>query len=175
MKPIGESPAVVLYNPKYPHNVGAVLRSCAAFGMKQLWFTGERAQDQWEAARRIPREERLRDYASVQLRKGEGRFLDTEFPEGTVPVAVEVHPGAEVLTYFEHPENAVYVFGPEDGSLPRGILTACHRVVILPSDHCLNLATAVSCTLMHRRMQRQLAGLEAVRPASAMMLEPRRG
>ena len=54
MNAIGEAPSVVLYNPKYPHNVGAVLRSCAAFGMKQLWFTGERAQSQWEAARRIP-------------------------------------------------------------------------------------------------------------------------
>ena len=173
METQGRSPSVVLYDPKYPHNVGAVLRSCAAFGMAQLWFTGDRAEAAWQAARRIPREERLRDYRSVEIRKGEGRFLST-FPAGTVPVAVEVHPGAEVLTYFEHPENAVYVFGPEDGSLPRGILTACHRVIIIPSDHCLNLATAVSCTLMHRRMQRQLAGLEEVRPAAEMMLEPRR-
>jgi tRNA(Leu) C34 or U34 (ribose-2'-O)-methylase TrmL len=168
----GQTPAVVLYDPKYPHNVGAVLRSCAALGARQLWFTGDRAQSAWESARRIPREERLRDYSSVEILKGEGRFLD-RFPAGTVPVAVEVHPGAEVLTYFEHPENAVYLFGPEDGSLPRGILTACHRVVIIPSDHCLNLATAVSGVLLHRRIQRQLAGLEDVRPAAEMMLEPR--
>lgn len=169
----GETPAVVLHDPKYPNNIGMVHRACAAFGVRQLWYTGERAESAWESARRIPREERMRDYGSVKICRGEGRFLD-RFPPGTVPVAVEVHPGAEVLTYFQHPEDAVYVFGPEDGSLPRGILTACHRVVIIPSDHCLNLATAVTGILLHRRLQRQLAGLEEVRPADEMMLSPRR-
>jgi tRNA(Leu) C34 or U34 (ribose-2'-O)-methylase TrmL len=168
----GQTPAVALYNPKYPHNVGGAFRACGVFGARQLWYVGERAESVWQAERRIPREERHRDYKDVELVKGSGRFLD-EFPAGTVPVAVEVHPGAEVLTYFEHPANAVYVFGPEDGSLPRGILTACHRVVIIPSDHCLNLASAVACVLMHRRMQRQVSGLEQVRPASEMMLEER--
>lgn len=173
MKVAGRTPAVVLHDPKYANNVGMTYRACAAFAVEQLWYTGDRAESAWEAARRIPREERLRDYGSVKIHKGEGRFLD-KFPAGTVPVAVEVHPGAEVLTYFEHPENAVYLFGPEDGSLSRGVLTACHRIVIIPSDHCLNLATAVTTVLAHRRMQRQVAGLEEVRAAAEMMLAPRR-
>jgi len=172
MKPRGVTPAVALYDPKYPHNVGGAYRACAAFGVTQLWYTGDRAERQWTADHRIPREERHRDYKSVSLVKGGPRFLD-EFPAGTVPVAVEVHPGAEIMTYFEHPDNAVYVFGPEDGSLPRGLLTACHRVIIIPSDHCLNLASAVSCVLMHRRITRQLAGREEVRPANLTMLEAR--
>ena len=175
METAGKTPAVTLWNPKFSRNLGMALRSCAALGVTQLWYTGDRVEADWNPGRRqrLPREERLRDYRSTEVIKGEGRFLD-QFPGGTVPVAVEVHPGAEVLTFFEHPENAVYVFGPEDGSVPRGVLTACHRVVIIPTDHCLNLATAVTTVLAHRRMQRQAAGLEAVRPAAEMMLEPRR-
>jgi tRNA(Leu) C34 or U34 (ribose-2'-O)-methylase TrmL len=169
----GKTPAVLLHDPKFPRNVGNVLRACAAFGVTQLWYTGDRAESAWRADTRIPREERHRAYKSVDLLKGdEHRPLDV-FPAGVVPVAVEVHRSAEVLTYFEHPEEAVYIFGPEDGSLPRGLLTAVHRIIIIPSDHCLNLAAAVSCVLMHRRMQRQAAGLEAVRPATEMMLEGR--
>ena len=172
----GLVPAVALWDPKFSRNVGMTHRVCAAFGVPQLWYTGDRAESDWHSGRRgrqrLPREERLRDYRSCEVIKGEGRFLD-QFPPGTVPVAVEVHPGAEVLTFFQHPEHAVYVFGPEDGSLPRGILEPCHRIVVIPSDHCLNLATAVTTVLAHRRMQRQVAGLEEVRPAAEMMLEPR--
>jgi tRNA(Leu) C34 or U34 (ribose-2'-O)-methylase TrmL len=173
MNRAGKTPAVLLHDPKYAANVGNVVRACAAFGVNQLWYTGDRAEREWLDARRIPREERYRWYRKVELAKAPDRFTGI-FPGGTVPVAVEVHPSAEVLSLeWEHPENALYVFGPEDGSLPRGVLTACHRIIILPSDHCLNLAAAVSCVLMHRRMSRQFAGLEAVRPASGMMLEGR--
>jgi hypothetical protein len=49
----------------------------------------------------------------------------------------------------------------------------CHRFLIIPSDHCLNLAAAVSCVLMHRRIQRQLLGLEPILPAYETMQEER--
>lgn len=170
----GKTPAVLLYDPKRAANVGNAVRACAAFGVGQLWYYGTRAESEWMAASRIPREERTRYGQKVALlRAPEPRPLSV-FPPGTVPVAVEVHRTAEVLSLdWEHPEEAVYVFGPEDGSLPRSIQLACHRRIILPSDHCLNLAAAVSCTLLHRRMHRQFYGLETVRPASEMMLEDR--
>jgi tRNA(Leu) C34 or U34 (ribose-2'-O)-methylase TrmL len=163
----GRTPAVVLVNPKYPRNVGGAYRSCAALGAEQLWYTGDRAAAQWEAEGRLPREERLRAYRHVELIRGEGRFL-RQFPGATI-VAVEVDPGAQVLTYFEHPDEAVYVFGPEDGTLPKGIRTACHQFVIIPSDTALNLYSAVTSILLHRRITRQLAGLEPVLPAYATM------
>lgn len=158
---------MVLIDPKYPHNVGGAYRVSAAFDVKQLWYTGTRAETQWRADGRLPREERLRAHRHVGLYRGEGRFLG-QFPGATI-VAVEVHPTAEVLTYFEHPENAVYVFGPEDGSIPKGIRNACHRFVVIPSDTALNLYSAVTSILLHRRITRQLAGLEPVRPAYAAM------
>ena len=166
---IGRTPAVVLIDPKYPHNVSGVYRAAAAFGVEQVWYTGGRAQAGWESEGRLPREERLSRYAHVDLVKGTGRFLRA-FPREAVVVAVEVHPTAEVLAHFEHPENAVYVFGPEDGSLPKGIRTVCHRFVIIPSDVPLNLYSAVTSVLVHRRVTRQLAGLEPIRDPYATVM-----
>lgn len=168
---MGKPPAVALVNPKYGHNVAGVLRACSAFGIGQMWITGERAIKDWEGRGRLPREERLRAYGDVEVCAGD-YFYDAFGPDVT-PVAVEVQRNAVPLTYFEHPEKALYVFGPEDGSLSGSQLHQCHQFVIIPSDHCLNLATAVTTVLAHRRMTRQLAGLEEVRPSFATMKKDR--
>jgi tRNA(Leu) C34 or U34 (ribose-2'-O)-methylase TrmL len=163
--------SVILMNPKYPHNVGAALRACAAFDADKLLVTGDRAQ--WEVTgkgQRLPREERMKQYnQKVELIRNDRPF---DLVSG-VPIAVEVSPTAEPLATFTHPENAVYVFGPEDGSVPKVARRFCHRFIIIPSDHCLNLAAAVSCVLMHRRIQRQLLGLEEILPAYETMQEER--
>jgi tRNA(Leu) C34 or U34 (ribose-2'-O)-methylase TrmL len=150
---IGQTPAVVLVDPKYPHNVGSVVRTAACFGVPQVWYTGTRAREQWQHAKRLPREERMPQWTDkVRIIQGRGRFLG-EFGPDAVPVCVEVHPSAEDLTYFEHPPNAVYIFGPEDGGLDKGIKSACHRFLVVPSDGPLNLAVTVGVVLAHRRMQ----------------------
>jgi len=169
----GRVPAVVLIDPKYGHNASAALRACAAFSVTQLWVTGNRAVQEWESRRRLPREERMKAYDKVEV-----GFCDYPFdaykPGSVTPVAVEVLENAEPLTTFVHPENALYVFGPEDGSIPKAVRLLCHRRVIIPSDHCLNLSVAVGSVLLHRRMSRQLAGLEPVR-ASYDTLDEARG
>lgn len=89
------------------------------------------------------------------------------------PVAIEVRENSECLTTFEHPEDAIYVFGPEDGSIPRSYLGHCHRFVAIPTHHCLNLSAAVNVVLAHRRFSRQLAGLEPTVPLAEMLHETR--
>jgi tRNA(Leu) C34 or U34 (ribose-2'-O)-methylase TrmL len=168
---MGKPPAVALVNPKYGHNVAGVLRACSAFGIGQMWVTGERAISEWEARGRLPREERMKAYGDVEVCLGD-YFFDA-FPAAVTPVAVEVVRNAIPLTYFEHPQNALYVFGPEDGSLPAGVRNKCHEFVIIPSDHCLNLATAATTVLAHRRMWRQMQGLEEVRPSYETLAEQR--
>jgi len=164
--------SVALINPKFSHNVGGTLRACAAFGADKLYVTGNRAQ--WEITgkgRRLPREERMRAYKDkVELIRDDRPF---DHCAGLTPVAVEVDPAAEPLAAFQHPDNALYVFGPEDGSIPKAARGHCHRFVIIPSDHCLNLAAAVSCVLMHRRLQRQLSGLELILPSYDTIQEER--
>jgi hypothetical protein len=51
-------------------------------------------------------------------------------------VAVELRRNAESLIDFVHPEHALYVFGPEDGSLGRATLAQCHRFLVIPTRHC---------------------------------------
>src|SRR5206468_11275188 len=95
-------------------------------------------------------------YKDVQMIHYEP-FLD-QFPAGTVPVAVEVRANSEPLHSFEHPASALYVFGPEDGSIPAALLPRCHRFLVIPTRHCLNLATAVATVLWDRAYKRWLAG-----------------
>jgi tRNA(Leu) C34 or U34 (ribose-2'-O)-methylase TrmL len=90
---------------------------------------------------------------------------------GYTPVAVEVRDGAERLDTFVHPEHAVYVFGPEDGTLGRGTLSACHRFLRIPTAvrTPLNLAAAVNIVLYDRHVK-TMQGMPAVEP----VLEPAR-
>ena len=141
--------AVVLINPKFPHNVGGAIRACAAFDVLQLRWTGDRVGNPIHGER-LPREERLRLFQKVDWGRVEG---PTWLTDGLIPVAVEVRQAAEDLTWFEHPKDAAYVFGPEDGSLDKGVLSACHRFVRIPSEVCLNLAAAVNVVLADRRMK----------------------
>jgi tRNA(Leu) C34 or U34 (ribose-2'-O)-methylase TrmL len=159
-RPHGRTPAVALIDPKYPHNVGMVVRLASCYGLRQVWFTGERVTLDPARGERLPREERMKGYKDVETIHHEHVF--DQFPAGTVPVAVEVRAGSEPLHAFEHPENALYVFGPEDGSIPSALVGHCHRFVVIPTRHCLNLATAVATVLWDRQYKRWLSG--AVEP-----------
>lgn len=149
-QPEGITPAVALINPRFPRNVGAVLRACSCFDVKQLWWTGNRVSLDMENGERLPREERMKCYQDVEMRQHE--YLFDEFPKAT-PVAIEVRDTSEVLTDFIHPENPLYVFGPEDGSIDSKHLRHCHRFVVIPSKHCTNLAAAVYIVLYDRLMK----------------------
>ena len=154
----GRTPAIVLVDPKFAHNVGAAVRAASCYGLGQVWFTGDRVQLVGERRFRLPREERMRGYQDVELRHSDQPF--DAFDRGAVPVAVELRRNAESLITFEHPEPAVYVFGPEDGSLDRAILGLCHRFVVIPTRHCTNLSAAVYTVLYDRHAKRVAAGLE---------------
>ena len=148
---IGKCPSVALINPKYPHNVGAILRTASCYGMEQLWFTGNRIDLALGGKKRLPREERMKGYKNVDLIQYD-YFID-QFEPGVVPVAVEVRENSEPLYSFEHPENALYIFGPEDGSIPSTYLRHCHRFIVIPTRHCLNLAMAVTTVLYDRSLK----------------------
>lgn len=157
---IGLNPAIALVNPKFARNVGAILRLASCYGIKQVWASGNRINEDPSIGKRLPREERMRGYQEVDLIQYD-RFLDMFSPD-IIPVAIEVRENAEPLYTFEHPDKAVYVFGPEDGSIPKTYLQHCHRFVVIPTRHCLNLATAVATVLHDRAYKNYLKGDETI-------------
>jgi len=163
-----QMPGAILINPKSPHNVGKALRAASVFGAKSLVWTGTRVDlSQYD---RLPREERMKGYAAVEFCMNDRPF--DLFPEA-VPVCVELLDSAECLTTFVHPPNPVYVFGPEDGSVPPVIRRHCHKFVYIPAYHCLNLSAAVDVVLYDRMAKLQIAGHEPILPVSKMLRDNR--
>lgn len=169
--------AVLLIDPKYPHNVGAALRACALLGASVLYWTGNDVPDpdKWPPGARLPREERMRCYKRTRLvhLSNDLQIANalTVAPWGqtgaTIPVCVEIAPGAEDLRGFQHPHNAVYVFGREDGSVPKWVRSSCYRFLRIPNalpEHDpdgrtpFNLAAAVNITLYDRLAKPYLTG-----------------
>lgn len=165
-------PAIVLIDPKIPYNVGGALRACSAFGVPDLRWTGERVEDPRETpgtgkgSGRLPREERMKRYRDVTWRHDDDA-LDKFMARGHTPVCVEIVPGAEDMMFFEHPDDAVYVFGPEDGNVPKGVRTVCHLFVQIFSLSCLNLAASVNITLYARKVNRTTRDLQMQMTARA--------
>lgn len=144
------SAGVYLINPKFPHNVGGALRASACFGVDVFRWDGTRVPpvDQWPKGSRLPREERLRINQTVDW----GHGIDQAVRRVGVPVCVERLDNAESLVDFVHPEDALYIFGPEDGTIGKGVRAFCHRFVCIPTtnDGPLNLAAAVNVVLYDR-------------------------
>jgi tRNA(Leu) C34 or U34 (ribose-2'-O)-methylase TrmL len=65
-------------------------------------------------------------------------------------ICVELALGATALPNFQHPDNAIYLFGPEDGSLPQSIVDQADEVVYVPTVGCMNLAASVNVLLYDR-------------------------
>jgi tRNA(Leu) C34 or U34 (ribose-2'-O)-methylase TrmL len=136
--------AVGLCRPKCGENIGSALRACYAFGAAMLavqWRNGVRySTDTMSAWRHLP-----------VLRVDD---LKATIPYDCIPVAIEITDKSKPLETFNHPERAFYVFGPEDGSIPPGVLEWCPQRIVIPTRYCLNLATAVSVVLYDRVAKR---------------------
>ncbi len=145
---IGITPAIVLINPKFYNNVNAVTWAASAFNVKQVWLTGNRIKIDPELQEMIP------DYIDLM---SDDKPWD-QFDQDVTPVAIEVGGRGCSLPWYEHPNNAIYIFGPEDGSLDREELRLCHYRASIPTAHCLSLAQAVSVVLYDRQCKRTLIG-----------------
>jgi tRNA(Leu) C34 or U34 (ribose-2'-O)-methylase TrmL len=164
-------PGVILIDPKYVHNVAAAIRAASCFDITRLVWTGFRVD--LSGLDRLPREERMKGYRDVVWNHDPADKPFRFFAPGVTPVCVELLEKSEPLTTFVHPDNGLYVFGPEDGGVPQAIRGLCHRFVHIPASHCLNLAAALNVVLYDRKAKRQIAGLDAILPTGQMLREHR--
>lgn len=133
-----------LFQPKTPENIGSALRAAYAFQAAAVFVQGTRyrrsATDTGAAYRSLP---------LVPVPD-----LLEAIPFDCVPIAIEIVDGAKPLETFPHPPRALYIFGPEDGSLPDRIIARCRDAVRLPSRVCLNLGATVNVVLYDRAAKR---------------------
>jgi tRNA(Leu) C34 or U34 (ribose-2'-O)-methylase TrmL len=139
---------ILLDRPKNSFNIGAIIRATGAFDGNFVAATEKRFQDKGDWKTLDTEAARLR--LPVFLGIGD---LSHHIPEAHVPVAIELSDDATSLYDFVHPPQAVYLFGPEDGSLdPKYLAIAKHKVFI-PTHHSLNLAQTVNIICYDRSMK----------------------
>ncbi len=132
-----------LIDPKSPSNVGAVMRAAGCYRANEVRYTGVRF------ARAAKYHTDTQNSASqIPLLQVEDILAPTTVPMKVV--CVEFVEGASLLTQFEHPENALYVFGPEDGSIAQSVIDRADSVVYIPTTGCMNLAATVNVVLYDR-------------------------
>lgn len=133
---------VSLFNPKTAENVGAVMRAAHCYRVAQVNISGARGK----ALRHCTNTPMAHRHTPVFLVEDVLEYL----PYDTQVVAVDLVPGAVSLPEFKHPRRAVYLFGPEDGTLGKRHLDRAQHVVYVPTRNCMNLAACVNVVLYDR-------------------------
>lgn len=132
-----------LSNPKSPTNVGAVLRAAGCFQADNILYTGTRHDR--AAAFCTDTKNRSQSIPLTAV-----NCLLESAPENAEIVVIELAENAQSLVDFVHPENAFYIFGPEDASVKQAVVNKADSVVYIPTQGCLNLAATVNVVLYDR-------------------------
>jgi len=135
---------IALDNPKTPANVGSAMRAVGIYGSSALIYSGRRFSP--------GKTDTMKHYRHIPLIRSDN--LHDDVPFDCVPVAVELIDGAIPLPEYRHPERAFYVFGAEDATLGKRVLSWCRDVVYIPTNGCMNLAATVNVILYDRMMKR---------------------
>ena len=134
---------IALDNPKSGENVGGALRAVGCYGADLVVLGGGRPK-------------RLLEHPTNTIKAHRHvptiRVADVfdAIPHDCVPVAVDLVEGARPLPDYVHPDRAFYIFGAEDTTLGRRILSRCRDRVMVPTRYCMNLAATVNVVLYDR-------------------------
>lgn len=120
---------VIFNNPKFSVNVGSLVRSVDIFGAKRVIVANNH---------RVENLNHCTDTARIFKKRGEVYLSLTDaletFDDNVKIVGIELSESSENLVDFEHPEEAVYVFGSEDCGLNKEEMALCDYIVQIPSE-----------------------------------------
>ena len=136
-----------LTNPKSPDNVGAVMRAAGCYHANGVFYTGVRFDKAMSRGQKLHTDTKK---VSDRIPLTSIKSFQQAIPNGAIPVAIELVEGATSLVDFVHPENAFYIFGPEDKSLEKDVVAWCKHVIYIPTVGCMNLAATVNVVLYDR-------------------------
>jgi tRNA(Leu) C34 or U34 (ribose-2'-O)-methylase TrmL len=132
-----------LTNPKSATNVGAIMRAAGCFSVDSVLYTGSR----YDRTVRLNTDTK-KISSTIPLTAVEN-LLEHKTDEIKV-VCVDLVEGASPLPAFEHPDKALYIFGPEDGTIKQTVIDQADAVVYIPTSGCMNLAASVNVILYDR-------------------------
>ena len=134
---------VGLSNPKSASNVGAIMRAAGCYAVDSVLYTGTR----YDRTVRLNTDTK-KISSAIPLMNVEnllaGKTDDIKL------ICVDLIEGAAPLPAFEHPDKALYIFGPEDGTIKQSVIDQADAVVYVPTTGCMNLAASVNVVLYDR-------------------------
>lgn len=133
-----------IINPKSASNVGSVMRAAGCYRVAAVIYTGTR----YDRAMKLNTDTK-RWHHTIPLIRVESML--SAIPKDAMVVCVELAEGAMPLPDYQHPDNALYIFGPEDGTIDQAIIDRADAVVYVPTVGCMNLAGAVNVVLYDRQ------------------------
>jgi tRNA(Leu) C34 or U34 (ribose-2'-O)-methylase TrmL len=139
-----------LINPKSPMNVASVMRAAGNFRVGGVFYTGQRYA---RALKFKPDTPNMARKVSESVPLTEVNSLLDAVPAGMKIVCVELAENALPLLAFQHPENAFYIFGPEDSTIGQPLIDRADAVVYVPTVGCLNLSAVVNIVLYDRMLK----------------------
>lgn len=135
-----------ILNCKRETNLGTLWRSAFIFGASFIFTINKKykkqSSDVLQSWSKIP----SYHYNSVE------EFYK-HMPYNCRLVGVEFDQNATPIKDYEHPERCIYLLGAEDIGLTNEAKNKCHEMIVLPGEHCLNVAVSGSIVMYDRLMK----------------------
>jgi len=135
--------AIGVDHPKKEVNIGTLWRSAVCLGASMIFTVGRRYDPQSG--------DTVKSWLQVPLLHFQTwEEYRQHAPFSWVPIGIEVGREAVDLRDFQHPREAVYILGAEDGGLTNEAAGLCKDLVVIPSRYCLNVAVAGAIVMYDR-------------------------
>jgi len=123
------------------------MRAAGNYGVDAVFYTGTRYS---RAVSLKPGVANTRRSISDNIPLTSVNSLIEQASQNTQIICVELAEDGISLPEYQHPENALYIFGPEDGNISQTIIDKADAVVYIPTQGCMNLAATVNVLLYDR-------------------------